>query len=75
MSHQDWLTYQSFQHKQKTMLKAAENARLAKEAHKSQMPANRVLSTLKSWRNTLNKPVDAEQNPAATYSREPRFEN
>lgn len=69
------MTYESFQHKQKTMLKAAENARLAQEAQHSQMTANRVLSALRSWRNTLNNPVDAEQNPAATYSREPRFEN
>ena len=75
MSHQDWLTYESFQHKQTTMMKAAEDARLAKEANKSQMTTSRVLSALKSWRNTLTQPVDADQTPATTYAPEPRFES
>lgn len=75
MSRQDWLTYESFEQQQATMMKAAKNARLAKEAQTASQSQNRVLSVLRALRLSLTKQTKAEKTAPATYSPEPRFGN
>lgn len=75
MSRQDWLTYESFEHQQATMMKAAKNARLAREAQNANRFHNRVLSTLRALRVSLTKQTKVEKSATATYSPEPRFGN